>query len=151
MEAALRTAYFLVTGKEMGNLEVSAVRGLKGTKEAQVQVDGVQLGVAVVNGLGNAARLLDQIRAGRQDLHFIEVMTCPGGCIGGGGQPWGTKQETLRARLGALYAIDANEPVRVSHKNPYVMKFYEEYLGQPLGEKSHHLLHTHYTRRESVV
>jgi NADH-quinone oxidoreductase subunit G/NADP-reducing hydrogenase subunit HndD len=147
MEAAIRTAYHLVTGKELGNLEVQAVRGLTGVKEAHVQVDGINLGVAVVSGLGNASRLLDQIRAGRNDLHFIEVMTCPGGCIGGGGQPIGANPDAVRSRMQALYAIDAQETVRVSHHNEAVQRLYAEFLGKPLGEKSHHLLHTRYAPR----
>jgi len=147
MEAAIRTAYHLVTGKELGNLEVQAVRGLTGVKEAHVQVDGIELGVAVVSGLGNASRLLDQIRAGRNDLHFIEVMTCPGGCIGGGGQPIGANADAVRSRMQALYAIDAQETVRVSHHNEAVQRLYAEFLGKPLGEKSHHLLHTRYAPR----
>jgi NADP-reducing hydrogenase subunit HndD len=105
------------------------------------------LGVAVVSGLGNASRLLDQIRAGRNDLHFIEVMTCPGGCIGGGGQPIGANPTTVRMRMQSLYAIDSHEPVRASHNNAAVQRLYAEFLGQPLGEKSHHLLHTQYAPR----
>ncbi len=104
----------------------------------------MKLGVAVVSGLGNACRLLDQIRAGRDDLHFIEVMTCPGGCIGGGGQPIGADATVLRARMQSLYQIDAKEPVRASHHNAAVERLYAEYLEKPLGEKSHRLLHTRY-------
>jgi NADH-quinone oxidoreductase subunit G/NADP-reducing hydrogenase subunit HndD len=148
MEAALRSAHYLITGKEMGELKVEAVRGLTGVKEARVSIDGTQLGVAVVSGLGNACKLLDQIRAGRNDLHFIEVMTCPGGCIGGGGQPLNANSDALRARMTALYNIDDGEHVRTSHSNPAVQQLYAEFLGKPLGEKSHHLLHTHYTNRE---
>jgi NADH-quinone oxidoreductase subunit G/NADP-reducing hydrogenase subunit HndD len=147
MEAAIRTAYHLVTGREIENLEVQAIRGLTGVKEARVQVDGMELGVAVASGLGNACRLLDQVRAGRNDLHFIEVMTCPGGCIGGGGQPIGADADRLRARMQSLYNIDAQETVRVSHRNEAVERLYAEFLGKPLGEKSHHLLHTRYAPR----
>jgi iron-only hydrogenase group A len=147
MEAAIRTAYYLITGRELENLEVQAVRGLTGVKEARVQIDGTELGIAVASGLGNACRLLDQIRAGRSDLHFIEVMTCPGGCIGGGGQPIGADAEALRSRMQTLYAIDGRETVRVSHRNEAVERLYAEFLGQPLGEKSHHLLHTRYAPR----
>ena len=108
MEAAIRTAHFLVTGQELEKLEVEAVRGLEGAKEARVQINGIELGVAVVNGLGNACRLLDEIRAGRRnDLHFIEVMTCPGGCIGGGGQPMTASRAAVRSRMQALYHIDS--------------------------------------------
>jgi NADH-quinone oxidoreductase subunit G/NADP-reducing hydrogenase subunit HndD len=151
MEAAIRTAHWLVTGKEMGNLNVEAVRGLTGVKEAQVTVDGITLNVAVVSGLGNATRLLDQIRAGQKQVHFVEVMTCPGGCIGGGGQPIGANADNIRARLKGLYDIDSQEAVRVSHHNESVQRIYSEFLGAPLGEKSHHLLHTHYVQRELTV
>jgi NADH-quinone oxidoreductase subunit G/NADP-reducing hydrogenase subunit HndD len=151
MEAAIRSAYYLVTGKEMADPLVTAVRGTQGIKEAKIMVDGLELGVAVANGLGNAAKLMNQLRAGRSDLHFIEVMTCPGGCVGGGGQPWGTNQESVRARMQALYQIDGTESVRVSHKNACVQRIYAEFLGQPLSEKSHHLLHTHYAKRETLV
>ena len=150
MEAAIRSAHYLVTGRELGNLEVAAVRGMTGVKEARVKIDGLDLGVAVVSGLGNASRLLDQIRAGRNDLHFIEVMTCPGGCVNGGGQPIGAKADAVRARMQALYAIDANEPVRTSHHNEAVQRLYAEFLGKPLGEQSHHLLHTQYAKRGVV-
>jgi len=151
MEAAIRTAHYLVTGKEMGELKVEAVRGLDGVKEASVQVDDLTVNVAVVSGLGNAAKLLDQVRAGQKQLHFIEVMTCPGGCINGGGQPIGVNRENVRARMKGLYDIDGREGVRVSHKNESVQRIYAEFLGAPLGEKSHHLLHTHYGKRELTV
>ncbi|MEN6497541.1 MAG: NADH-dependent [FeFe] hydrogenase, group A6 [Thermoguttaceae bacterium] len=151
MEAAIRSAYYLVTGKELANLNVEAVRGFEGVKEAQVEIDGLTLNVAVVSGLGNAAKLLDQIRAGQKQYHFIEVMTCPGGCINGGGQPIGVNRDNVRARLKALYQIDGQEAVRVSHQNESVQRLYTEFLGAPLGEKSHHLLHTHYTKRELTV
>jgi len=151
MEAALRTAHWMITGKEMGRLEVTAVRGLDGVKTASVNVGGLTVGVAVASGLGNAAKLLDQLKAGRSDLHFLEVMTCPGGCIGGGGQPLGTNRDAVRARMQSLYQIDEKEPVRVSHKNRSIQRLYEEYLVRPLGERSHHLLHTSYAKREALV
>ncbi len=152
MEAAIRTAHFLVTGKEMEHLDVQAVRGLDGVKEARVNLNGLELGVAVANGLGNASRLLDELRAGRHsDLHFIEVMTCPGGCVGGGGQPLTSNLDAVRARMQALYAIDREGPVRASHHNEAVQKLYNEFLGAPLGEKSHHLLHTQYAKREALT
>ena len=150
MEAALRSAYYLVTGGEMAELKVEAVRGLKGVKEARVQVGDVDLGVAVVSSLGNARRLLEEIKAGRKDLHFIEVMTCPGGCIAGGGQPLGAKTENVRARMKALYQIDRDDALRVSHHNKEVARLYEEFLGKPLGHKSHELLHTHYAKRDVI-
>ncbi len=106
--------------------------------------------MAVVSGLGNARKLLEEIRGGRRDLHFIEVMTCPGGCIAGGGQPLGADPESVRARMQTLYTIDRDEPLRVSHNNASIKRLYAEFLGKPLGEKSHHLLHTHYQPREAV-
>ncbi len=151
MEAAVRSAYYLITGEELSNLEVSAVRGLEGCKQAHVQIGGLTVGVAVASGLKNAAQLLDQVRDGRSDLHFIEIMTCPGGCIAGGGQPITGKQDAVVKRMKALYGIDATGKVRASHQNESVKRLYDEYLGAPLGEKSHHLLHTHYAKREVTV
>jgi iron-only hydrogenase group A len=151
MEAAVRTAYHLVTGEEMADLNVAAVRGFAGRKEAKVDVNGIEVGVAVVNGVGNAAKLLDEVRDGRDDIHFIEVMTCPGGCISGGGQPHRASRGAVASRMQALYQIDGAAEVRVSHKNESVQRLYDEFLEKPLGEKSHHLLHTHYTTREDVL
>jgi iron-only hydrogenase group A len=148
MEAAVRTAHFLLTGQELAKLEIQPVRGLKGAKEIHTKIGELEVGAAVVSGLGNTRKLLDEIRAGRKDLHFIEVMTCPGGCINGGGQPIGADINAARARMQALYKIDQSEKIRVSHKNPYISRLYDEFLGKPLGEKSHHLLHTHYNSRE---
>jgi len=148
MEAAIRTAYHLITGEELADLKVDAVRGLDGVKQAHVDVAGMKVGVAVVSGLGNAAQLLEQVRQGRDDLHFIEVMTCPGGCIAGGGQPYDTDLAKVRERMQALYKIDREEPVRTSHGNPSIKRIYQEFLGEPLGQKSHELLHTHYAPRE---
>jgi NADH-quinone oxidoreductase subunit G/NADP-reducing hydrogenase subunit HndD len=151
MEAAIRTAHWMLTGKELENLVVQPVRGMDGIKEARLNINGLEVGVAVANGLGNAAKLLDQIRAGRKDLHFIEVMTCPGGCVNGGGQPLGTDRSAVRTRMQALYQIDGTETVRVSHDNPSVQRLYREFLGQPLAHRSHELLHTQYTKRETSV
>jgi NADH-quinone oxidoreductase subunit G/NADP-reducing hydrogenase subunit HndD len=151
MEAALRTAHYLLTGEDMSEPRVTALRGLKPVKEARVTVAGLDLGVAVVSGLGNARELLDQVRDGLDDIHFIEVMTCPGGCIAGGGQPLGADLDAVRQRMEALYKIDRDEAVRCSHHNPDVERLYEEFLGEPLGERSHHLLHTHYGAREPVM
>ncbi|HPS00490.1 MAG TPA: [Fe-Fe] hydrogenase large subunit C-terminal domain-containing protein, partial [Candidatus Sumerlaeota bacterium] len=150
MEAAIRTAYFLVTGQELKDLKVQEVRGLEGVKEAHIQVGDLTLGVAVVSGLQNAHKIVQQVRDGRKDLHFIEVMSCPGGCIAGGGTPLGIDPADARARMKALYDIDQKEIVRTSHSNESVKRLYDEYLGKPLGEKSHHLLHTSYTSREVV-
>ncbi len=148
MEAAIRSAYFLITGKELKDFKVQAVRGLEGIKEAKINIDGIAVGVAVAHTLKNAAVLLDQIRQGRKDLHFIEIMTCPGGCVGGGGQPYGTDVERIIARSAALYSLDENEKLKTSHSNPWIKRLYDEFLGAPLGHKSHELLHTHYHRRE---
>ncbi|MGL4942652.1 MAG: NADH-dependent [FeFe] hydrogenase, group A6 [Thermoguttaceae bacterium] len=152
MEAAIRSAYFLITGKELADLKVEAVRGMDGVKEAKVNIDGLVVGVAVVNGLGNARQLLEQINRGeRPDLHFIEVMTCRGGCVGGGGQPYGTNRERIKARAAGLYNLDANETLRVSHKNPEIKEIYESFLGEPNGHKAHELLHTTYHAREALT
>jgi NADH-quinone oxidoreductase subunit G/NADP-reducing hydrogenase subunit HndD len=148
MEAAVRTAYYLITGQEMGDLKIQPLRGMKGIKELRTTIGTLDVGAAVASGLGNARQLLDQLRAGRKDLQFIEIMTCPGGCINGGGQPIGADLESVRARMQALYKIDRDEPRRVSHANPWITRLYDEFLGKPLGEKSHHLLHTHYHKRE---
>ena len=151
MEAALRTAHFLLTGKELADLKTQPLRGLKGAKSMQVQIGDLEVGVAVVSGLGNARRLLDEFTAGRRYLHFVEVMTCPGGCIAGGGQPFGADINAIRARMQALYKIDRDEPIRTSHSNPSVARLYKEFLGKPLGEMSHRLLHTHYAQRDVVL
>lgn len=151
MEAAIRTAYHLLTGGELEDLKVEAVRGFDGRKEAKLNINGQEIGVAVVSGLLNARALLEEIRNGRDDIHFIEVMTCPGGCIAGGGQPQTADPDAIRARMQALYNIDRDEPVRTAHGNPSIQRLYEEFLGEPLSEKSHHLLHTHYAKREVLV
>lgn len=159
MEAALRTAYELVTGRELpvDKLHVQPIAGLQGIKEAAVTIanplpdwaflDGVEVKVAVAHGLGNAAALLDAVRSGEREYHFVEIMTCPGGCIGGGGQPRMTTDEVRRARIRAIYEEDEGKPLRKSHLNPKVQELYQRYLTAPLGERSHHLLHTTYAER----
>jgi iron only hydrogenase large subunit-like protein len=152
MEAAYRTAHYLITGENTDELKLEAIRGLEGIKKARVTIGDLELGVAVASGLGNARKLLDEIKAGRvKDIHFIEVMTCPGGCINGGGQPLKTDKESIKARMRALYNIDKSEHIRRSHENPAIKDLYEEYLGKPLSEKSHKLLHTHYTKRDVLT
>jgi iron-only hydrogenase group A len=151
MEAAVRSAYFLITGTEMQDYKVQDLRGMKGCKELRVQIGDLEVGAAVVSSLAQARKLLEEIKAGRKDLHFIEVMTCPGGCINGGGQPIGADLESVRARMNALYTIDRDDRLRVSHKNEQVQRLYAEFLGKPLGHKSHDLLHTHYHKREVLV
>ncbi len=147
MEAAVRTAHYLLTEEELGELKLSDLRGLDGIKYGAVEIAGTEYRVAVASGLGNASKLIDEIRAGREEVHFLEVMTCPGGCINGGGQPIGHDADAVRSRMGALYAIDRDAATRVSHANQSVQRLYREYLGEPLGEKSHKLLHTHYHAR----
>jgi NADH-quinone oxidoreductase subunit G/NADP-reducing hydrogenase subunit HndD len=152
MEAALRSGYFLITGEELEDLEIEEVRGMEGVKETKVKVgDDLVLGVAVASGLGNARKILDQVQKGRDDIHFIEVMTCPGGCIAGGGQPFSSEPENIKKRMQALYDIDRKEELRESHLNPAVQRLYDEFLEEPLGEKSHELLHTHYHKKDVNV
>lgn len=146
-EAALRTAYEVITGKGLTNLNFIQVRGLEGIKEASIDLDGLELKVAVAQGLSNAKVLLKQIQNGTSPYAFIEIMGCPGGCIGGGGQPIKSTLEVKAKRMKALYKIDADLPLRKSHKNPDIIKLYDAFLGAPLGEKSHELLHTHYHSR----
>lgn len=148
MEAALRTAYETVTGKGLPSLDFKDVRGLEGIKEASVALgDDLVLRVAVANGLSNAKTLMAQVRRGESPYHFIEIMACPGGCLGGGGQPIRSTNDIKEKRMDALYQIDQDLPIRKSHKNPDILKLYETWLGEPLGQKSHALLHTHYHKR----
>jgi len=151
MEAAVRTAHYALTGKELSDLKIQPLRGLQGVKELRAKIGDLEIGAAVVSGLGQARKLLEEVRGGRRDLHFIEVMSCPGGCINGGGQPLGTDMQAVAARMKALYRIDAEGTLRTSHSNPWVKRLYEEFLGAPLSERSHHLLHTHYHHREVVL
>jgi iron-only hydrogenase group A len=151
MEAALRTAYFKLTGKEMVQFRVNEIRGLNGRKETKVQIGDLELGIAVVSGIANAQKLLDEIREGRDDIHFVEVMACPGGCIAGGGQRIGAGLEAIRARMKSLYDIDDKSSIKVSHKNPEIMELYKNFLGEPLGHRSHDLLHTKYIKRDDVL
>ena len=160
MEAALRTAYELVTGREVPfeNLNITPVRGMEGVREASVKIenpveewkflDGVELKCAVAHGLVNAKKVMDAVKSGKAEYHFIEFMACPGGCLGGGGQPIPTSPEIRQKRAEAIYAEDESLAVRKSHENPEVLKLYNDFLKEPLGEVSHKLLHTKYTRRE---
>jgi len=160
MEAALRTAYELVTGREVPfeNLNITPVRGLEGIKEASVKIEkplkewsfleGVELKCAIAHGLVNAKKVMDSVKDGTSNYHFIEFMACPGGCLGGGGQPIPTNPEIRRKRAAAIYAEDAGMPLRKSHLNPEIIKIYNDFLVKPLSDKSHHLLHTKYTPRK---
>jgi NADH-quinone oxidoreductase subunit G/NADP-reducing hydrogenase subunit HndD len=147
MEAALRTAYEVITKQKLEDVDITAVRGMDGVREASVQAGDLELRAAIAHGLGNAAKLLDRVAAGEGGYHFIEIMACPGGCLGGGGQPIPTSLAIRQARAGAIYQADRDLPIRRSHENPSITQIYEKFLGEPLSEKSHHLLHTKYTPR----
>lgn len=155
MEAALRTAAELLTGKSITNsdsIEYNEVRGLKGIKEATIVIDGLTLKAAVAHGLGNARKLLDRINAGEAEYHFVEIMACPGGCVNGGGQPIQPSEvrswvDLRSERAGAIYEEDRSMNIRKSHENAAVKKMYEEYFEKPGSEKAHKLLHTHYKAR----
>ena len=148
-EAALRTVAKLVSGKELENIEFEAVRGMTGIKEASVELkEGLTAKVAIAHTLANARVMLDKIRAGEADYHFIEIMACPGGCSGGGGQPIITSAEKRQKRMDAIYECDRSSEIRKSHDNPAIKELYDTFLGKPLGEKSHHLLHTHYHKQD---
>lgn len=147
MEAALRTVYEIVTGKTLENIDFENVRGLTGLKTATVDLNGLEVKVAVAHTLSNAKIILDKVKSGEEQFHFIEIMTCPGGCIGGGGQPIPTDTEIRQKRIDAIYEADRGLPLRKSHENPAVQELYKTFLGEPLGHKSHELLHTHYGRR----
>ncbi|MBI5770505.1 MAG: iron hydrogenase small subunit [Verrucomicrobia bacterium] len=152
MEAAVRTAHFYATGRKLDKVELESVRGLQGVKEGTVQIDGATVRVAVAHGLANVEAVLDRVREARKagkdtPYHFIEVMACPGGCIGGGGQPYGVDNERRKLRIAGLYQDDRDRTVRYSHENPEVIRLYKEFLEKPLSTKSHHLLHTRYTAR----
>ena len=152
MEAALRTVYEVVTGKTLEKLEFEAVRGVEAIKEAEYDLNGTKVKVAVTSGLENASKLLDMVKNGEKDYTFIEVMACPGGCVNGGGQPivpsnFKNFHDVRAIRAAGLYGEDANMPLRKSHENKEVQKLYKDYLGEPCSHKAHELLHTHYTNR----
>ena len=145
MEAALRTVYEVYTGKTLPHLDLTEVRGLEGIREAEIDLNGFKLRVCVAHTLSNARKVMDKLRAGELNYHVVEVMACPGGCIGGAGQPYHHgNAEILKARAAAVYREDAGKELRMSHLNPDIQKLYKEFLGEPLGEKSEQLLHTHY-------
>ncbi|MBQ2955587.1 MAG: iron hydrogenase small subunit [Clostridia bacterium] len=152
MEAALRTAYEVVTGKTLEKVEFEAVRGLEGIKEATIDLEGTPISVAVAHSTGAASKLLDMVKAGEKNYTFIEVMGCPGGCVNGGGQPIVSPEERVKKdpkvlRAKALYSEDEAKTIRKSHENPSIQKLYAEFLGEPNSHKAHELLHTHYTAR----
>jgi NADH-quinone oxidoreductase subunit G len=151
MEAALRTVYEVVTGETLTDVNFTAVRGFESIKEAEVDLKGTKVKVAVAHGLGNARKLMDQVRAGESPYHFIEIMACPGGCIGGGGQPITKSNIKRKERINAIYVEDEACPIRKSHENPEITQIYEDFLKEPLGHKSHQLLHTTYKPKNKEI
>ena len=153
MEAALRTAYEVHTKKPLPRIDFEETRGLEGIKEATIDFDGFPLKIAIAYSLGNARKLMEQVREGNPNgYHFIEVMACPGGCIGGAGQPYHHgDSDIIRKRMEATYREDAGKPIRKSHENPDIIAIYKEYYGEPCGHLSHEQLHTHYFNRQSTV
>jgi NADP-reducing hydrogenase subunit HndD len=154
MEAALRTVAEILSGKSIDNIEYTQVRGVEGIKEASIELEGITLKAVVAHGLGNAKKLLDRIKAGEADYHFVEIMACPGGCVNGGGQPIQPSEvrswiDLREERAKAIYEEDKSLPIRKSHENPKVKMLYDEYFGEPGGDKAHKLLHTHYKEREN--
>jgi len=159
MEAAIRTAYEIVTGREVPfeNLNITPARGMDGVKEASLKIEGcvddwkflegAELKVAIAHGLTNANKVMQAVKEGKAEYHFIEIMACPGGCLGGGGQPVPTSPEIRQKRADAIYEEDVNMSVRKSHENPEIIQIYKEFLEKPLGHKSHELLHTHYKEK----
>jgi len=156
MEAALRTVSEVLSGKTIDNIDYNDVRGVQGIKEATVNLEGLTLKAAVAHGLGNARKLLEKVKAGEAEYHFIEIMGCPGGCVTGGGQPIQPSEvrswtDIRKERAKAIYEEDRNLPIRKSHENPVVKRFYEEFLEHPGSHKAHELLHTHYAKRENYA
>ena len=147
MEAALRTAYHLLTGADLVQVEFEDVRGMSGVKEARVPVDGRILKIAVTNRLSNARLIAERVKAGDAPWDFIEVMACPGGCAGGGGQLFGYDPERVESRIKSIYALDRSRSVRLSYKNPAVAQVYRDYFEEPGSARAHQLLHTGYARR----
>lgn len=154
MEAALRTAAEKITGKPLDDLNFYNVRAVTGYKEASINIAGIEVNIAVVNGLNNAKKILEEVKSGEKQYHLIELMACPGGCIGGGGQPYPAdgryvlNKEVLEKRAASLYKIDADKKIRKSHENPYIQQLYQQFLQHPGSEIAHELLHTTYAPRE---
>jgi len=145
IEAATRTAYEVQTGKTLPKIDFEELRGFDGIRRATVDFDGTPINIGIAHGLGNARKLLEEIKSGKSEYHAIEIMSCPGGCIGGGGQPLHhSDSNILKARMDAIYREDKGKELRKSHQNPDIIKLYEEFLGKPMSEKAHHLLHTSY-------
>jgi len=148
IEAAVRTAYEVQTGKPLPKVDFTELRGMDGIRSATIDFNGLPINIGIAHGLGNARKLLDDVRAGKANYHAIEIMACPGGCIGGGGQPLHHGDSSIiKARMAAIYREDAGKTIRKSHENPYIKQLYEEFLGKPMSDKAHHLLHTHYFKK----
>jgi len=153
MEAALRSAYYLVTKEDLKDVNFTGVRGISGIKEARIHIKGIEVRVAVAHQMGNIAAVLEEVRKAKAEgkdvpWHFIEVMACRGGCIGGGGQPYGATDEVRQKRMAGLYTDDEKSTLRCSHHNPAIQYAYKEFLGEPNGHKAHELLHTSYKKLE---
>jgi NADP-reducing hydrogenase subunit HndD len=152
IEAAIRTAYELQTGSKLERVDFTELRGMEGVREATIDFNGLPVKIGIAHGLGNARKLLNDVREGKSKFHAIEVMACPGGCIGGGGQPLHHGDSgIIKARAAAIYAEDKNKLLRKSHENPFIKKLYEEFLGEPNSELAHHLLHTQYFDKKKKV
>jgi iron only hydrogenase large subunit-like protein len=150
-EALIRTLHFMITGKEFTQPKIQELRSTKGRKEFFIKIGEYNLGFAVVNGIGNVSELLDEIEKGRNDLHYIEVMACPGGCVAGGGQPIHPGENHSRARSKAVYEVDEKEPIRFAHKNPSLISLFDQLLEKPMSLKCQQLLHTSYEKREVML
>lgn len=150
LEASLRTAYYLLTGNELEKINFESVRGLTRIKEAEVEINGRTLSVAAVSSLSEARKVIEKIKNKEVNYDFVEIMACPGGCIAGGGQPYTEDYEVIKARMLSLYEIDFSKELRKAHKNPYIQKLYDEFLGEPLGKVSHKYLHTKFKARKNV-
>lgn len=152
IEAACRTAYEIYTKQSLPKVEFEELRGLEGIRSATIDFNGTPIKIGIAHGLGNARKLIEEVKNGTSPYHAIEVMACPGGCIGGGGQPFHKgRMEVLKKRAAALYQADEEKPLRKSHENPFVQQLYKEYMGEPCGPLAHKLLHTHYRDRKEVV
>ncbi len=155
MEAALRTVADVVTGKDLKDIEYKKVRGIKGIKEATLNLNGKEIRVCVASGLANARQVLENVKSGKKQYHFIEIMCCPGGCVNGGGTPYidydkVSRDEVVKLRSKALYKNDAKKEYRKSHKNPSVIKIYKEFFEKPNSHKAHEILHRSYKKREYI-
>jgi iron only hydrogenase large subunit-like protein len=148
LEGLLRTIYLMMTGNEMSTLKINELRGLKGKKEARVKIGKVSFNVAAVSGLSNAKTLMEEVESGRENFSIIEVMACPNGCIGGGGQKLHSDEKNLKSRMKALYDVDDEEMIRVAHKNPVIIDLYEKFLAKPGSEMNKDLLYVSRTVKE---